>query len=436
VSTPFILPSLRAEAFGYHSRILHHWRAHRMRITPLGGEAAAFVRNGDATADDSYGVVRTLGYDQSRWTGWDLDGDGAADLPALLLERATPSGGNLVGQSEALASWSVSGTPTFGTAHTASGATLDLIGDNDGAAQEYVEKAITFTGNAAKAVRIRVKRGTSPAASGAQILLWDSSAAAARLLCNILFNSDGTLITPVASPGTFLYARRRADLTYDLYFRTTSVTAANTHALRVIPAAVAGEQGNIYAGMVQVENDLISTSYVKNAAAAGGTRLADSLSWPFLARPQAMTMYLRFIELGAVGIASARVAVIGSNALGNPYLYVYTSGSFYRVEYHNGSTSVQATLAAAPAIGDRVELRAVLNANGSVTIAQALNDGAEGTPVTSSAPGTGPAIAASWSAQTFWLNGEAAANAGIALYRESKLIAGVRSLIDCRTRAW
>lgn len=440
MSTPLILPAPREESFGYHSRILHHWRANRMRLTPLGGEVATLVRNGDATADDSFGVLRTLGYDQSRWTGWDTDSDGIDDFPALLLERATPTGGNLVGASEAIQAdatrWPRTGTPTFGTAHTASGVTLDLIGDDDGAAQEYVSQNLVFTGNAQKAIHLRVKKGTSSPASGSQIQLVDTTAAADRLLCTLTWNADGTLVTPAPSVGTFLYSRRRADLTYDVYFRTTAVTAANTNQLRIIPAGTASEQGNLYVGRVQAENELVPSSYVKNAAAAGGTRLSDLLSWPFLARPQAMTRYVRFVELGAVGIANARVAVIGSNVLGTPYFYVYSTGSFYRVEYHNGSASVNATLAAAPAIGDRVELRVVLNANGSVTIAQTLNDGSEGTPVTSSAPASGPAIATAWSAQTLWLNGEAAANAGIALYRASKVIAGVRSLADCRSRAW
>lgn len=440
MSTPLILPAPREESFGYHSRILHHWRSSRMRLTPLGGELATLVRNGDATADDSFGVLRTLGYDQSRWTGWDTDGDGVADFPALLLERATPTGGNLVGASEAIQAdatrWPRTGSPTFGTAHTASGTTLDLVGDDDGAAQEYPSQNLTFTGDAEKVIQVRVKKGTSSPASGSQIQLRDTMAGQDRLLCTITWNADGTLITPTPATGTLLLVRRRADLTYDLFFRTTSVTAANTNQLRLIPAGTAAEQGNCYFGRIDAKNETVPTSYVKNAAAAGGTRLSDLLSWPFLARPQAMTQYVRFVELGAVGIANARVAVIGSNALGTPYFYIHSTGSFYRVEYHNGSVSVNATLAAAPAIGDRVELRVALNANGSVTIAQTLNDGSEGTPVTSSAPASGPAIASAWSAQTLWLNGEAAANAGIALYRTSKVIAGVRSLADCRTRAW
>jgi|SRR5688572_29944753 len=247
MSTPFILPAPRIESFGYHSRILFHWRASRMRVTPLGGETATFTRTSDATVNDSFGVSRTVGYDQTAWTS-------VSDVPYLWLSRAA------------------------------------------------------------------------------------------------------------------------------------------------------------------------------------GARAADSLSWPFLARPQVMTIYVRFIEFGSLPLASARVLTLGSAALGTPYLYVYSTGSFYRAEYHNGSVAVTATLAVAPATNDRVELRVVLNVNGSVTIAQTINEGAEGTPVASGAPGSGPAIATAWSATTLWLNGEAAASAGIGLYRTLKIAAGVRSLTDCRSR--
>jgi hypothetical protein len=438
MTVPLLLPAPReVERFGFHSRLLHHWRANDLHLSSLAGTAATLTRAGDGTADDALGVLRTCGHSQSRWTGWDLDGDGVADLPALLLERATPTGGNLVGASEAIQAdatrWPRTGTPTFGTAHTKSGITLDLIGDNDGAAQEYVSQNLAFTGNAQKAIRIRVKRGLSPAAAGAQIQLRDTTAGVDRLLSTIQFNADGTLITPTPSVGTLLLVRRRADLTYDLWFRTSSVTAANTNQLRIIPAGTATQQGDLYAGGVQAENALVSSSYVKNAAAAGGTRLADVLSWSFLARPQPLTLYVSFVELGTLVHANGRVVVIASAALGTPYLYLYSTGSFYRLEYHNGSASAQATLGAAPAFGDRVELRAVLNADGSIVIGQSINEGTE-TTASAAAPASGPALPTAWSAQTLWLNGEASANAGLALYRALKVAAGVRSLDDCRRR--
>lgn len=163
---------------------------------------------------------------------------------------------------------------------------------------------------------------------------------------------------------------------------------------------------------------------------AAGARAADLLSWPFLASPQAMTIYVRFIENGTIGLADARVLTIGSSALAAPYLYLYSNGTTYRATHHNGSTAVTAAMGSAPGLGARVELRVVLNANGSVAISQSVNEGAETATVTSSVS----SLAAMWSAGTVWLNGEAAATAGIGLYRTLKIAAGVRSLADCRGR--
>jgi hypothetical protein len=125
------------------------------------------------------------------------------------------------------------------------------------------------------------------------------------------------------------------------------------------------------------------------------------------------------------------VLTIGSAALGTPYLYVFSNGTTYRAEHHNGSSAVTAALGAAPTTGNRVELRVVLAANGAVTIGQSINGAAE-TTATSSAL----ALSAAWSATTLWLNGEAAATAGNGYYRTLKVSAGVRTLTDMQLRAW
>jgi hypothetical protein len=252
MSTPLLLPSPRVDAIGYHSRILFHWRADRMRLTALGGEAATLTRASDATVNDSAGTSRTVGHHQSAWTWIDSNGDAAVDAPALWLSRV-----------------------------------------------------------------------------------------------------------------------------------------------------------------------------------ASGKTVADLLSWPFLAPPQAMTLYVRFVENGTIALANARVLTIGSAALGTPYLYVFSNGTTYRAEHHNGSSAVTAALGAAPTTGNRVELRVVLAANGAVTIGQSINGAAE-TTATSSAL----ALSAAWSATTLWLNGEAAATAGNGYYRTLKVSAGVRTLTDMQLRAW
>jgi hypothetical protein len=105
--------------------------------------------------------------------------------------------------------------------------------------------------------------------------------------------------------------------------------------------------------------------------------------------PQELSGELLFVERGArVGTAGDTLfAIAGDDPTTGVRLFIDTTGTasgFYRITYHNGTTSVTATLAAGqPTAGQLVRLRWLWSASG-LTLRQSINGGAF-TSATSSA---------------------------------------------------
>jgi hypothetical protein len=155
----------------------------------------------------------------------------------------------------------------------------------------------------------------------------------------------------------------------------------------------------------------------------------DRLYWPFLALPQAMTIYLKFTEGGTISTASDRILQIGAAAGTAPFLKIESSGTFYRATHdNNDGSAVTVTLAAAPTAGQRVELRLVLNSDGSILLGQSINDATESVTSTSGVN----TLAAAWSDTRLHLNSIGATNVGTGFFRAVKVIKGTRTLAQCR----
>jgi hypothetical protein len=179
----------------------------------------------------------------------------------------------------------------------------------------------------------------------------------------------------------------------------------------------------------------LTHSSVIVTTAAVDTRTKDLLSFAFNPRPQSMTIYVRFVELGTAlvgGGGTAAILLIG-NAVAGQRLYVETSPNVYRVRHATTSGSVSSSLAAAPVYNQLTELRAVLNSDGSVLIGQSLAGAAETLSTTSGAL----KFETNWNANTIWINsaqGGAGTNGFIAL-RNIEIQMGVHTLQEMRVRA-
>ncbi len=173
------------------------------------------------------------------------------------------------------------------------------------------------------------------------------------------------------------------------------------------------------------------SSYIPTASGSA-TRSRDALSWVVASRPQDSTWYVRFIEQGTVLLsATTRLWNLGGNT--TPRLYVEADGNgVYQAVHHNGTSSVTATLASGPAIGDVVELVVQLDATGSLTLIQSLNSGATSTTAATAAL----TLNEGWNNTTFQINGETTTTlTGLNAFLNVVPIRGIHSMARMRQRA-
>lgn len=147
-----------------------------------------------------------------------------------------------------------------------------------------------------------------------------------------------------------------------------------------------GTSGLYVWGLMFETDKSFPSSYIPTTSAAV-TRSADSLSFPFYTTPRAMTVYWKGVEGGSITSGTNGVVfIVGGTGAANPMFYVAENGAGkYNVVHHNGTASVLKAAAAAPSIGDTLELRAVLQSDGSVLLGQSISSGTEAVTAASSA---------------------------------------------------
>ena len=174
-----------------------------------------------------------------------------------------------------------------------------------------------------------------------------------------------------------------------------------------------------------------ASSYIPTSGAVL-TRNADILPMPFPARPQAMTIYVRFVELGSLIAGGTSVLFFISGAgTGQPNLGMFEVGGVYSFRSRVPSGDAQVSHAVAPSIGDMVEIVGQLNADGSVKSIQSINSGTAVETSTSSPF----ALPAAWSGQILWIGGVFGLLVGFNAFRNLVIHRGVQSLATMRRLA-
>lgn len=179
--------------------------------------------------------------------------------------------------------------------------------------------------------------------------------------------------------------------------------------------------------MAKVHTSLILTS------GTALTRKAEVLTFPFKARPQAMSAYVRFVERGTIADPNGRfVWQIGGYGSNNSIMVLHESNvGFYRLYYRtsSGSNVARATLAAAPTYGQTVELLATISAAGVIALTQSIN----GATATTAAGNATYVLPAAWNNSVLTLGGT---NMGPATaFRDIAIARGVLSLNAMRRLA-
>jgi hypothetical protein len=280
------------------------------------GQTPTFARGGTvntASATDQRGRVHVVGASTPQLTcGYDA----ATGLFTPRGLRLEPQRKNVVlSPNDFGTSWTAVGTPTRVAAAASLGAVvLDLLGDDDGAAQEYYRQDLTYTGDGVKSVLAHWRAGTSPAAGGSCVQLYDVTAAVERLGATITNNAGAPSV--VMANGAYLGSQRLADGSYVLAFASTSVTAANTNRLSVLPVVVLGQTGNAYLGGIQSEDARYPSSFIPQAGTAL-TRSAATLTIPFNATLADFTVLITAAIPWGFGVgAIGNLLNIGANTDG------------------------------------------------------------------------------------------------------------------------
>lgn len=411
------------------SRYLFDWsaaaclRAADQSLDASTGQVATFSRASIKTAYDTNGVLRVVP-DSLPAFQWSTDPVSGLSVPGVLVEDAVV---NLCVQSEDWSTtWAAVGTPTrVAASNAAAGVSLDTIGDDAAGTLEGYSQTVTFTANSGKAVSLFVKQGTS---TSSVIRLRDTSAGADRLLAAITWT--GSVPTVTMTTGTSLGQVTCYGGVYRLLFQTTTVTAANTNSLQFYPATNAAltvaSTGTIIAGGVQAENALAPGSYLKTTTVAVG-KVADALSFACGILPRTLTVYAKIVDCGTSQYSTLPGVLDLGGASANPRLLLYRDVGNGRWIANHSDTSL-ALVVTATTNGSQVELRGVLNSDGSTVVGSSIAGATE----TTGTDATTLTLESAWSAATLTFNRITGGIIGLASFQSVRIAAGVQTMATMR----
>lgn len=400
------------------------WRVNRRQDV-----AATMTRTGAiGNFTDKAGLVRSASADRLRveWIG---------GVPYFSLEEARE---NLCLQSADLSTtWvNVRSTDASNATTSPDGTTTadSLIEDATAAASHYINQSFTKAASAlAYSLSVYLKAGTRDHAE-----LWIWGADSTHRVRAEFDLTNGTVETSVEAGGDFVAGISAIESLDDGWYRcivtcTTDTSTNLTTAIFMSDGTSISYNGDgaslISVWGILLEQAASPSSYTPTTTVAV-TRNADTLYADFFAPPREMTVYVKMVEQGTASALANRVFQVGAASAGaDPRFGIQADASgFYFVYHDNGTATPSAVLSAAPSIGDTVELRVVLNSDGSVLIGQSINGGTE----TTASDATTAALQSAWAGARLYVNSAGTSNQGTNAFAAIKVARGVRTMADMR----
>lgn len=366
------------------SRYLFDWSARwaleRNSLDAITGQAATYSRASIGTSIDSAGRIQIAGYGQPRFDWRDFDADGIRESPCLLLED-TRTNVVLWNRDMTNAAWVKTGMT----------AAKDQTGVDGlvNSASSLISTGIN--GTCAQSITL----GSSVRCQGAWIR---------RLV--------GTGLVQMTTDGGTTWVTLTLTTAWQLFSIPTQTLANPSVGFRVHDM-----NDKIAVDFVQNENGVTPSSSIATTTVAV-TRAADALSFAWNAPPIAMTTYAKFIDLGSQATSAGILDVGGNNA--TPRLVLLSSPTTYRTNHSGVSAAIQSTTATS---GDLIELRGVMNADGSTLAGVSKNGAAEGSATD---PTTQP-LEAAWATPNLYFNRYAPTTIGYAAFTAVRIAAGAQS---------
>jgi len=352
-------------------------------------------------------TVATAGTGVARTAHYVTPTGASAPIQTLLLE---PQRTNLALRSEDVtnAAWTTSAVGTVAVADQTTApdglVTADLFREDTSTGNHYNSQSPSVT-NVAHTFSVFYKL----AAGTRKIALYHAGTNVGRQFDASGNNDAGAFNVPAGGYGVETYGNG--------WFRAwiTTTPAAGTASWRmwlVTSANVLNYTGDgtsgFYVWGAQVEAGAVPSSYIKTEGTTV-TRNADSLYFPFTVPPQAMTVYVRGVNVGAYQSQTnaARVLHIGDINTGtDPRFSLVRNAGASQVQalYDDGVTlrSGNATPSPTPVLSDIIEHRGVLSSSWVPSSGISVNGGVEQTGTTTA---SGPATA--WANPRLYIAGHA-----------------------------
>ncbi|HEY8379716.1 MAG TPA: hypothetical protein VIK91_24665, partial [Nannocystis sp.] len=252
-------------------------------------------------------------------------------------------------------------------------------------------------------VSVYLAQGPNPSPTGTHIVLRDGTARVDRLRARVTWSAGAPAVTMITGTQITAPEHVRQGI-YRLQFRSTAVTAANSHTVQIEPARE-GETGDVYAGGVQVEDAVVPSSLIVTEGATAA-RATDTVIAPWVHGLISSSPYFRFVETGAADLSAATIAVwMFGDDIGNGRIWLRSAASTptYTIILRDArgvASEVSISPGITTQIGDLVELMPQIEVSAQgvrARLIQAVNGGA---PATSAWT---PYVQADWTPTTMRL---------------------------------
>jgi hypothetical protein len=331
---------------------------------------------------------------------------GTVPIQTLLLE---PQRTNLCIRSEEFDTWTAANTCNV-TANAIAAPDGTMTADLLTATATNSERLrnVTFTSDGEKCVAIYLKAGTS---GRSRIQVFDSTAAVNRHVVFVTWTGGVPSIATSLGSGTLYPVEALGNGWYRILFSVAGIVAANTNRVAVFPDNLVGT-GTVYAWGAQAEDAVVPSSYIKTENTTV-TRSADSLYFPFTAPPQAMTIYVRGVHRGTRYELGSYILQISGDNNQNPRVQINRPSATTPIHFQTvnaaGTFTTINPSGAEPVLGDLVEYRGILFANGNLGYGHTLNNGTESV----STVVTGTALEAAWAGTRLYVGTNGSGSAGL-----------------------